>query len=260
MIINGKVYHGNVTIKNGRIISENSKDISLSTKEIDEIKKEPSNDVNTVYINSDINVKLSACNTNDIIAHLHGSAITDSVFNFSMTRFGEYVQISVKLERTSISCENCGEMFISSGSSFVINQLSIGDINGLTLDIQIPSKVFKKLSIESKNADIDVDSSVYASDIYINSKNGDVDTSAIFQILNIDCKNGNITVDSEAHCNVGLEVISKNGNVDVNIRNLNNSKVSVDSKNGRCKNKPNLNGVHTAVGYLSSKNGNVKFH
>lgn len=257
MIINGKVFHGNVTIKNGRIINENSNDESLSIKEFDEIKKEPSNGVNTIYIDSDINVKVSACNTNDIIAHLHGSAITDNDFKLLMTRFGEDIQISVKSDETSI---NYGDMFVSSGSSFVINNLSIGDSNGLTLDIQIPRKVLKKLSVESKNADIDVDSSVYANGIYINSKNGNADVSAIFQILNINCKNGNIDIDSEAHCNIGLEVISKNGNVDVTIRNLNTSKVSVDSENGKCKNNPRLTGVYTAVGYITSKNGNVKFH
>ena len=105
-----------------------------------------------------------------------------------------------------------------------------------------------------------MDSSVYANGIYINSKNGNADVSAIFQILNINCKNGNIDIDSEAHCNIGLEVISKNGNVDVTIRNLNTSKVSVDSENGKCKNNPRLTGVYTAVGYITSKNGNVKFH
>lgn len=108
------------------------------------------------------------------------------------------------------------------------------------LDVQIPTKAFEKFSAESKD--------------------GNIDVLATFHNLTIKCKNGNVNVDSEAHCNVKLNVTSKNGNVDVTIGNIGTSNVSVDFKNGRCKNNPKLRGIYTVSGYITSKNGTAKFH
>lgn len=255
VIINGKVYHGNVTIVNGRVIDGNSCGDS-SNKKFDETKKESATGINQITINSDINVKVSACNTNDVTAHLHGSAITDGDLKLSVARFGDEIQVSVKSEETSISYSN---MSIISKSSVVINNFTFGSNSGLALDVQIPMKAFEKLSVESKNANIDVKSSVNANTITVDSKNGNIDLSAMFQILNLNCKNGNVNVDSEATCNVRLNVSSKNGNVDVTLGNIGISKVSVDSKNGSYKNNPRLKGIYTASGYITSKNGNTRF-
>lgn len=237
IIINGKVYKSNVTIVNGRVINGDSCD-DLTSKKFDETRKESANGINRITVDSDINVKVSACTSNNITAHLHGSAITNSTPKLSVTRFGDEIRVSVKLEGSSISCSNVS---IKSGSSVVINTFNFSSSgnSGLTLDVQIPTRAFEKLSVESKNANIYV--------------------SAIFKTLNIDYKNGNIDVDSEAHSDIKLNVIGKNGNVDVTLENIGTSTVSVDSKNGSCRNNPRLRGIYTVSSYITSKNGNVKF-
>lgn len=234
-IINGKVYRGNVTIVNGWVISGDSYNDSVS-KKFDETKKESANGVDRITIDSDVNVKVSACNKSDVIAHLHGSAILDGELDFSLTRVGDEIRVSVK-----------------SNGSYLIS------CSSLTIDVQIPARAFEKLYVESKNADIDVASSVSANTITVDNKNGNIDVSAIFQALNLECKNGNVDVNSEARCDVRLDVTSKNGNVDVSLGNIGTSKVSVDSKNGGCKNNPRLSGKYTASGYIISKNGNARF-
>lgn len=246
---------GNVTIVNGRVINEEAFKDSYS-KEFDETKNESTNGINRISIISDVNVKVSACNTNDVIAHLHGLAITDSDLKLSMTKIGDEIRVCVKSEVTSVRSSNVSMI---SGSSVVINNCIISGDSGLILDVQIPTKSFEKLYIESKNANVDVKSSVNANTITVDNKNGNIDLSAIFQTLNIDCKNGNVDIDSEACCDVSLNVSSKNGNIDVTIGNIGISKLSVNSKNGGCKNNPRLKGIYKVCGYITSKNGNVRF-
>lgn len=254
IIINGKVYHDNVTIVNGRVIEGNSCDDTTS-KKFDETKKVSANGVNRIIIDSNINVKVSASSTNDVTAHLHGYAIMDSNLKLSVTRVGDEVHISVESEGASISYIN---MSTISTSSVVINNFSSGSNGGLTLDVKIPTKAFEKIFVESKNANIDVTSSVTANTVTVDNMNGNIDISAIFQTLSIDCKNGNVNIDSEARCDVRLNVANKNGNVDVTLGNIGTSKVSIDCKNGSCKNNPRLRGIYTVSGYITSKNGNVK--
>lgn len=249
IFINGKKYRGNVSIVNGRVISGDSCD-DLSSQKFDEVRKVPASGVNRIIIESDINVKVSACNTNDVVAHLYGSAITDNSPQFSVSTFGEEIRISVKSEE--------GSMSIICGSSISIGNINIVGINGLVLDVQIPERDFQRLTIESKNGNIDVTNLVDASTITANSKNGNINIDAMFRTLYIDCKNGNIEVTSEAHGDIDLDITSKNGNIDVTLENIGTSKVSVDSKNGNCRNTPRLRGVFTASGSITSWNGNVK--
>ena len=257
VIINGKVYRNNVTIVNGRVINGKSCDDS-ACKKFDEIKKKSANGVNRITIDSNVNVKVSACNTNEITAHLHGSAIMDNDLELSVTRRGDEILVSVEPDGVSNSYNN---MSILSGNSIISKSAVVININGgLMLDVQIPYKAFEQISVESPNTNIDISSSVNATSITAKSKNGNIDVSATFQNLTIECQNGNIDVDSEAHCNVKLNVTNKNGNVDVTIGNIGTSNVSVKSKNGRCKNNPKLRGVYNVAGYITVKNGNAKFH
>lgn len=238
------------------IINENFFDDSVC-KKFDEIRKESANGVNRITIDSNVNVKVSACDTNDITAHLYGSTIMDCDIELSVTRRGDEIRVSAEMDSISNSYNN---MSISFQRTVIINNFGSSSNGGLMLDVQIPAKVFEKISVESTNANIDVASSVNANSITAESKNGNIDVSATFQNLTVECKNGSVDVDSEAYCNVELNVTSKNGNVDVTIGNIGTSNVSVASKNGNCKNNPKLRGIYTVSGCVTSKNGNAKFH
>lgn len=250
VIVNGKVYHGNVTIINGHVISEGPSD-NTSGEKIDEVKKESANGVRNIIISSDINVKISASDTNDVTAHMHGSGIMGKSPQLSVTRVGNEIRV----------CVECFKNFSNNSINIVSNSINIVTSNcKLFIDIQIPNKKFDILSVQGKNANIDISRSVNTNKIDIESKNGNADIFAIFNTLSAECKNGNINVDSKAVDDVILNLISKNGNVDVSVSNIGVSKVFVEAKNGTSRNIPKLGGIYTAYGCISSKNGNAKFH
>lgn len=277
VIINGKVYDGDVTMVNGQVITGDSVNDDSAVKKFDEIKKETANGVKRITIDSNVNVKVSASNTNDVTAHLHGSIISDQNLNFSVEKQRNEILVSVKSKGTSISSSY---MSVVSGCSVVINNCSVGGKGGLTLDIQIPDKTFEKLSIEANHANIDINSYVRASAITVDGKHGNInigsdieadiisvdnahgniDLSSTFQTLGINCRHGNIDVDSEVCSDVRLDITCQHGNVDVTLGNIGTSKVSVDTKHGNCKNNPKLKGTYTASGYIEVRHGNAKFH
>lgn len=277
-IINGKIYGDNVTIVNGRVIN---RDDDSAYKKFDEIKKVSAREINNITINSNVNVKISASETNEVTAHLHGSAIMNSELKFSVIKLGDKIQVCVETEgnlnsSSSMTTISIGTIFFK--NTVVMNNGGIISGEGLVLDIKIPVKAFKKICVESRDGNIDIAASVNADTILIESengnvdvsaslnaltienKNGSVDVSASLNALTIECKNGNIDVDLDVNSNVTLNVNSKNGNVDVAIGNIRTCNVWIDSKNGKCKNNPKLRGQYTVSGYVTSKNGNVKFH
>ena len=276
VIINGKVYDGVVIMLNGRVSTGDSVNDDSAVKNFDEIKKETANGVKRITIDSNVNVKVSTSNTNEVTAHLHGSIISDQNLNFSVEKQGNEILVSVKSKGTSISSSY---MAVASGCSVVINNCSVGGKGGLTLDIQIPDKTFEKLSIEVEHGNIDINSYVRASAITVDSKHGNInigsdvnadiinvdnahgsiDLSSTFQTLEINCRHGSIDVDSEACSDVRLDITCQYGNADVTLGNIGNSKVSVNTKHGNCKNNPKLKGIYTASGYIEVRHGNAKF-
>ena len=253
IIMNGKIYYGNIIIANGRVIGIPC-DLS-GMKEFDEIQSESVDSIRRVTINSDVNVKVSACSSKNISAHLHGAAITDGDIALSISRLGGEIRVWANLISNDTSVINC----IDSSSISIKNPILVDADVGLTLDVEIPIDFYGKLSIESENACVDVMSAVYAQDIKIEGKNGNISLSASFQNLNIYCKNGNVDVDSDAKCDITLNITCKNGNTNVAIGNLSKSDLVVNTENGRSKNTPLLGGKYTVSGFISCKNGNAKF-
>ncbi len=252
VIINGKVFNGNVTIVNGRVIGDDPIG-TCADKTVDERKVENSDGIRKITIRSNVHVKVSAENIRkNVEAHLHGSYFEDGKPNLLITRRGDEIFIAVEVDGM-----NGNNFSIYSSNSVIIS--SCGTTSGLNLDVLLPAEMFEEISIESKNNNIDVTNSVRARNIRVDCKNGNVDVSATFQQLGIDCKNGNIDVNTVAQSDIQLCVVSKNGNVDVSVENIGTSQVYVESKNGSCKNSPRLRGRYTACGSITSKNGNVKF-
>lgn len=247
-----------IVIVNGQVISKDSSD-NTSGKKISEEKKQYAGDVKHISINSDISVKVCASDTTYVTAYMQGFTAGDESPKLSITKYEDEIRVCVESpegwDNNSINIVNNS---INIGKSVVTNSFSINC--DLSVCIQIPNNNIKSLGVHSKNANINIDSSVNVNKIDIDSKNGSIDVYAAFNTLNAECKNGDINVDSNAKNDVILDLLSKNGDVDVSISNIGVSKVSVDSKNGTSRNVPKLRGIYTAVGYISSKNGDVKFH
>lgn len=281
IIVNGKV------IVNGEVI--NGINNNITSKKFNKTKRETSQGVNCIFIDSNIiNVNVSTTDTDYIIAHLHGSAITDNDIDLSVTRDNNNIKISAQFEHNYVSTN------FGFSSTTVVN---MNNSEGLILDVKIPDKVFNGFHFQSSNANIVIDSSVKFNSVIVNTKDGKVDLSAAFQYALIDSHNGDITINSEsrgdtinvkthnaktnistpfknlfitsytgnvnvdstAYSNATLKIAVHNSNVSVALDNISTSYVTATTKNGRCKNNPRLGGKYTVSGCIQSHNGNITF-
>lgn len=253
MIING----GTVII-NGRVINGNHCN-DADCKKFDETQCESANGINKITIDSSVNVAVSTGITNDVTAHLHGSAITNNDFKLSIVRIGSELQITVKAKSASTG------WFSFNGSlllDVVIPNRAFQEIYARipSGNIEISSAVADVITLKNANGNIGVSSIVEADTVTATIQNGNIDVSTVSRTLNLKCNNGNIDVDAEAKCNVKLNIKNQNGNIDVSIGNIKTSNVLVSSHFGRCKNSPKLRGIYTVSGQVTSHTGNVKFH
>lgn len=246
-IVNGKKYYGNVTIVNGRVIKGNSSGEN-DFKKIDEIKKENSNGIESIHIEGDIELKVSAYDGNDIIAHMHGSSTANYVL--SMERIGGTLEINVDFENSS---KNSFSIF---NSVTIVNSINNDE---LILDVQIPAKIFELLKVSSTNSGISISSSVNCKKIDTETDNGGIEVSATFEDLRCSNVNGWIDVESEAKNNVNLSISAINGSINVALANICHSDVRVRTVNGFLRNNPRLGGKYNATGYISTQNGNVEY-
>ena len=226
------------------------------SKKISETKKVCADKINSIRIHSDISdIKISACNTNQITATLNGKVITNREIDFYVIQIKDEIRICVNLDES----EKSNNINISNCNAKIVINCNVIKTEGLTLDVKIPYKKFELLYIISKNGEVDVTSNVNVKKLDIYDKNGDTKVEAILKSLSIECKNGSIKVDTEAKDNVDLNICSKNGDVDVRISNIGKANVDIYTKNGTSKNKHKLDGSYTATGSISSKNGDVRF-
>ena len=139
--INGKRFlGGSVTIVNGRIIKggENGK-----YQKFDEKKVEDCRNIDKIAINStfaDVNVSVS--NSSKVEAHFYGEANLDGDVNFDVRVVNSELRITLKF----------------TGNCFNGN---------LKLNIAIPQKIFKVISVKSSSADVILN-------VNISSMSGDI--------------------------------------------------------------------------------------
>ena len=193
----------NSTVINGNSCSNND------YKNFDETKREAADMVNRIIINSIIDVKVSACDTNDIIAHLHGSAITSNNTELSVTRHRHEIRISAQTNKRSN--DNMSMIF---QNSVIVGNFSFCSNANLMLDIQIPRKVFERISIESEHGKIAIDSAVKSNSITAKSTSGNINVSAVFHDLIVESEQGKITIDSTVKSN-SITAKSTSGNINV---------------------------------------------
>lgn len=210
------------------------------SKNFDETRRELVRGINRIAIESDINVLISACDTDYVIVHLHGFATMGREVKLSVLRIREEIQIAANLVDTEIS-SNVG-------------------LDNLTIDIKIPMKAFEAIYIEKQNANIELASFVNAKVITIDSRSGSIDISAIFQVLNVYCKRGEINVKSEICSDVMLNIVNEKGDINVFLGNAGISQLSVNFEKISYTSNPESKVFYTVSGYIISKNGNTKFY
>lgn len=246
-------------IVNGKVI--NGSNNNPTSKKFNKTKREASQGVNCISIDSNIiNVNVSTTDTDYIIAHLHGSAITDNDIDLSVTRDNNNIKISAQFEPNYVSTN------FGFSSTTVVN---MNNSEGLILDVKIPYKVFNGFHFQSSNANIAIDSSVKFNSVIVNTKDGKVDLSAAFQYALIDSHNGDITINSESRCDtINVKTHNAKTNISTPFNNLyitshHDGNVNVNSTAYCDTIKVNTNNAETNIStpfknlFITSHNGNV---
>lgn len=223
------------TVNNSIIINRviGGKSFSAETKKIDETRTVLAKGINKIKVDSSLaDVTIAVGNRTDVEVHYYGEVCTDGEFKFDVTTFEDEVIVSAKVK---------GNFF-----------------NGrLKLDVLIPQKLFKLISVESQNGRTDIYQNVEAERIKINLQNGRIKSIASFKEIIAKSMNGSIYIMTRAKNDIEISAKSMNGNVSVELENIGFCNISTSSMNGSAKNMHNSIGEYKAIGNVSSMNGNV---
>lgn len=182
---------GNMTIINGRVISGGC--YSAEAKKIDETKSVGAEGINRIKVDSGLaDVTIAVGSKTDVEVHYYGEVCTDGKLKFDVTTSGDEVNVSAKIN----------------GSTF----------NGsLKLDVLIPQKVFRLISVKCQNGSTELCNNVAAERIRINLQNGSIESEASFEEITAKSMNGfaRNRHNSTGKYNATGDVSSMNGNVRV---------------------------------------------
>lgn len=209
--INGKRFlGGSVTIVNGRIIKggENGK-----YQKFDEKKVENCRNIDKIAINStfaDVNVSVS--NSSKVEAHFYGEANLDGDVNFDVRVVNSELRITLKF----------------TGNCFNGN---------LKLNIAIPQKIFKVISVKSSSADVILNEGVSTDYLQVNTQSGDLETYATFNTVSASTMSGDIELYIEAIKDINVNISSMSGDVTAEFNNIGYINLYTNSMSGSVRNR-----------------------
>ena len=223
---------GNMIIVDGRIISGGC--YSAEAQKIDETKRVGAEGINRIKVDSGLaDVTIAVGNRTDVEVHYYGEVCTDGKLEFDVTTSGDEVNVSAKIN----------------GSTF----------NGsLKLDVLIPQKVFRLISVKCQNGSAELCKNVATERIKIDSQNGSIESEASFEEITAKSMNGSIDISVSAKSDIEISASSMNGSVNVELENIGFCNISTSSLNGSARNRHNSTGKYKATGDVSSMNGNVR--
>ena len=223
---------GNITIVNGRVISGGG--YSTGAKKVDEIKRVGAEGINRIKVDSSLaDVTIAVGSKADVEVHYYGEVFTDDKLEFDVTTSGDEVNVSAKNDNITFS-------------------------GILKLDVLIPLKVFKLISVRCQNGSAKLCKNISAKRIEIDSQNGRIESEASFEQITAKSMNGSIDISIGAKNNIEISASSMNGNVSVELENIGFCTISTSSMNGSARNTHNSTGEYKATGNVSSMNGNVR--
>ena len=163
----------NTIIINGKRISGDFKDCIKS--HFDEKKVESAKNIDSITIVSDCFVKISTSNSSDIEVHFYGDAQIKGDVKFKVTKMGDELKITLKLD----------------------GMLQIADLN---LEISIPKdKKLKKLFVETTSDDVVfTDSLIYSDCLKVITASGDTNIKGKFDFIGIESTSGDIIVETKS--------------------------------------------------------------
>lgn len=230
--INGKVFSGsNVTIVNGRVISGGR---IGKLQNFDERKSEECSSVEKITIDStfgDVNVSIS--NSSKIEAHFYGKANIDGDVNFDVQVVNRELRITLK----------------STGNCFNGNW---------NLDVTIPKKTFKVISVKSSSADITLNEGVSTDYLKVKTQSGDVETNATFNKVSVSTMSGDVELCIDATQDINVEVSTMSGDVSAEFNNIGHINLSTSSMCGGVRNRHKESRGYNADVDISTMSGDIR--
>ena len=228
-------------ITNGRIIGGGNP--LVERKKVDETKKIKAEEISKIKVESDCaNVTVSTINSTDAVEINYGEQYVPVHY------FGEvYTDGNTELKVTT------------SGDEIIVTAKTKGNIvnSSLKLNVFIPQKVCKSISVKSQNGCAGICKNVTAKRLRIDSQNGRIVSEATFEEITAKTMNGSIDIGIRAKSDIEVKASSMNGSVFVELENIGSCNFSTSSMNGSVRNMYHLTGRYKATGEISSMNGNV---
>lgn len=230
--INGKIFSGNnVTIIGGRVLNG---DGTCETQKFDEIKSEYANNVEKITIDSTFaDVNISVSNSSKVEAHFYGQASVEGEINFDVRLVNGELRIILKFVG---NCYN----------------------NNLKLDITVPDKTFKVISVKNASGDITLSEDVSTEQLKVKTMSGDLETNATFTNASISNMSGDIELSINASKDIVAEISTMSGNVSAEFNNIRQVNLSTSSMSGNVKNRHKGEAGYTANVYISTMSGNIR--
>lgn len=207
-------------------------------KKFDERKSVDANDIQIININccsADITLKPNYdkdCSSIDV--HFFGEAIINGSIEFSVYKLFNELQVT-----------------ITSNASFINSKLK--------LEINVPSRSFKTINVESKNGSIQICHDVVMQDLKVRTQNGSLDSCGVFKNVYANTMNGNIEIVVRSESDLNFDVQTMNGSTIIFLYKIGTCKLQVTSLNGKVKNSfiDSSDYPYTARGRVTSMNGNA---
>ena len=231
----GNVYGNvsNVTIVNGRIVSGGGN----ADKKFDEKKSEDAKNIEKIRIDSVFaNVSIKPSESSMIEAHLHGCVEDERKVKLEVCKTMSQLKIAVKIAEGSF-------------------------IGNLKLDVTVPYKTFKEISIKTTSAEVTVNKQVSTESLKVETMSGSVETHATFKKVFIKTMNGDVDIFEDANQDVDVEVSTMSGDVSVEFDNINRISHHVKTMSGRVRDRRNCHTTkemgYEAIVNVSTMSGDV---
>lgn len=203
-------------------------------RKFDERKVQDCSNIDKVAIYStfcDVNVLVS--NSSKIEAHFYGQAEVDGDVNFDAQVVNRELRITLKL----------------TGNCFNGN---------LKLNIIVPKKTLKVISVTSSSADITLNEGVSTDYLKINTKSGDLETNATVKNVFASTTSGDVELCIDATQDVNVEVHTTSGDVSAEFNNIGHINLFTSSKSGNIRNRHKVSKGYTADVNISTTSGDIR--
>lgn len=231
--INGRIFTGN----NVTFIGQRGMCINIGkegkVKRFDEAKWEDAKNIEKIVICSEtVDVNVSVSNSSKVESHFYGQANIDGNVKLDVSKVDDELRITLMLTG---NCYN-------------------GD---LKLDVILPRKIFKVISIETSSADTILGEGVSADYIKAKSQSGDFEIYATFNNILTSTMSGDVELCINAKENISAEISTMSGDVSADFNNIGHINLSTHTMSGDVRNRHKGKYGYTANVHISTMSGDI---